>query len=108
MNITIGIVDEAVLRALDDHDLAIGPAVPRGPQRFDIGGGRPRIVRTEERERGRHLRGDGERIDAMTGPAPRFRRAHHAVERHGRVEPIDGGRLERVVPAHAEAEHRDA
>ncbi len=48
------------------------------------------------------------RIDAVAGPAPRVGRAHHAVERDRRVEPVDRRGLEHVVPAHAEAEHRDA
>ena len=42
------------------------------------------------------------------GPCHAVGRAHHAVERDGRVEPVDRRGLERVVPAHAEAEHRDA
>src|SRR5439155_6545484 len=52
--------------------------------------------------------GDGQWIDAVTGPAPGFWRAHHAVERHGRIEPTDGGGLQHVVAAHTEAEHRHA
>ena len=65
VDVAVGVVDEAVLGAFDHDDLAVGPAAPRGAQRLDVGGGRPRVVRAEERERRAHLGGDVERLDAM-------------------------------------------
>ena len=62
MGFSVGVVDEAVFGAFDDDDLAVGASAPRGAQRVDVGGGRQRIIRTEERQRRRHLRGDRQAV----------------------------------------------
>src|SRR5207249_2863714 len=102
---TFGVVHEAVLPTFDQNDLAVVATRPRVAEIVDVVHWRERVVRPEEREGRTHLGRDGKRFDAVTGTVPALRRAHHPVERNRGVEPVGGGRLEHVVPAHAETEH---
>ena len=83
-------------------------SAPRRAQRVDVGrrastGRRSRRTRASAPSRAATSSGSMR----WPGPLPRLGRADHPVERDRGVEAIDRRRLEHVVPAHAEAEHRD-
>ena len=99
---------EGMVGAFDHDDLAVVAIFPSLTERFDVGGRCPRVDRSEDREGRAHLRGDLERLDAVTGTTPRVGRAEHAVEGDGDVEAIARSGLEHVVTAHAEADDADA
>ena len=68
VDVAVGVVHEAVVGALDHDDLAVGAARPRGAEGVDVGGGRPRVGRTEDRERRAIL--DATSSGSMRWPGP--------------------------------------
>ena len=103
----VGVVDEAVLGAGVDDDLAVVAVAPTRPAA-------PRCRRAgvhgsslaEDRERRARVGGGVERL-VLLRAAPLLRRRGSSRRTRPRVEPPGGRGLERVHAAHAEAEHRD-
>jgi len=100
-------VDEAVVGFGIHDDLAVVAVTPCGAEGLDVVERGPRVLAAEDRQRGAHLRGGGQRV-ALPGTAPIVGHADHPVEGHRARERPGGRGLERVHAAHAEPEDRDA
>src|SRR5262249_10140780 len=93
----LGRVDEPVLGALVDNDLAVVAAGPRGTQRRDVLGWGERADRAEDRQR-RAGRGRRRERLGQRGPAPVLGHADHSVEATARSKRSAAAALSAYMP----------